>query len=81
MSHAKLSPSAAERWMTCPGSVVLSEGMPEKTSAFAEEGTQAHALAEMLLNNTPGVMNTSFGMLDYVMIYVDHVRGLMGEEA
>lgn len=49
MSHAKLSPSAAERWMTCPGSVVLSAGMPQKTSAFAEEGTCAHALAETCL--------------------------------
>jgi len=51
MSHAKLSPSAADRWMTCPGSVVLSEGMPEKSSTFAEEGTCAHALGEACLLN------------------------------
>lgn len=51
MSHAKLSPSAAERWMTCPGSVVLSEGMPNKSSKFADEGTMAHALGEMVLTN------------------------------
>lgn len=48
-AHAKLSPSAAERWMTCPGSIVLSEGMPEKSSEFAEEGTCAHALGEACL--------------------------------
>jgi Protein of unknown function (DUF2800) len=51
MSHAKLSPSAAERWMTCPGSIVLSEGMPNKSSKFADEGTMAHALGEMVLTN------------------------------
>lgn len=79
MSHAKLSPSAAERWMTCPGSVVLSDGMPEKSSAFAEEGTKAHALAEMLLSNTPGMMDTPFGMLDYVMVYVEYIRGILKE--
>ena len=79
MSHAKLSPSSAERWIVCPGSVVLSEGMPERTSAFAEEGTQAHALAEMLLTMTPGEMDTPAGMLDNVMVYVDHIRGILAE--
>ena len=77
MSHAKLSPSAAERWMTCPGSVVLSEGMPEKTSAFAEEGTQAHALAEALLL---GETASSTGeMLLHVSVYTEHVRSLGGK--
>lgn len=47
--HAKCSPSAAERWMTCPGSVVLSDGMPGSESEYAEEGTRAHAMAEKWL--------------------------------
>lgn len=77
--HAKLSPSAAERWMTCPGSVVLSEGMPQKESPFALEGTQAHALAEMLLRKEPFTADTPAGMLDNVMVYVDHIRGVLAE--
>lgn len=32
--------------MTCPGSVRLSEGLPNYTSEFAAEGTAAHTLAE-----------------------------------
>lgn len=79
MSHAKLSPSAAERWMKCPGSVVLSDGMPQRTSEFAEEGSKAHALAEMLLTRKPGQMDTNLGMLDHVMVYVEHVQSLGGE--
>ena len=75
--HAKLSPSAAERWMTCPGSVVLSEGMPEKSSAFAEEGTFAHGLAEALLLGKGA--KGDIEMVDNVMVYVDHVQGLGGE--
>jgi len=47
--HARLSPSAAERWMTCPGSVVLSDGMPDQESQYADEGTRAHAFAERWL--------------------------------
>jgi hypothetical protein len=65
--------------MTCPGSVVLSDGMPEKTSVFAEEGTAAHELAELLLSKTPGTMDVPAGMLDHVKVYVDHVQSLGGE--
>ena len=78
MSHAKLSPSAAERWMTCPGSVVLSKDMPQKSSVFAEEGTQAHDMAEKLLKAQTFSDTTPEGMIDNVMIYVDHVRSLGG---
>jgi hypothetical protein len=35
--------------MTCPGSVGLSEGMPESASEYAAEGTRAHAFAERWL--------------------------------
>jgi hypothetical protein len=44
-AHAKLSPSSSKRWMECPGSVPLSEGM-DQSSVYAEEGTAAHMLAE-----------------------------------
>jgi hypothetical protein len=47
--HAKLSPSSAERWITCPGSVALSAKMPKQgSSVYADEGTAAHALGELL---------------------------------
>jgi hypothetical protein len=78
MSHAKLSPSAAERWMTCPGSVVLAKDMPQKSSVFAEEGTQAHELAEKLLTANTFTIDADEGMLDNVMVYVDHVTSLGG---
>ena len=49
MGHATLSPSAAERWMNCPGSAVLSEGIADTSSQFADEGTAAHYLAATCL--------------------------------
>lgn len=49
-AHAKLSPSAAYRWINCPGSVTLSEQCPPApSSAYADEGTLAHAVAETKL--------------------------------
>lgn len=44
--HSKLSASGAERWFNCPGSVELSEGMPDKDSAKSKEGTFAHEILE-----------------------------------
>lgn len=52
--HAKLSPSASGRWMSCPGSATLTlqaEELlgPEPQSSYAAEGSAAHALAEQCL--------------------------------
>lgn len=42
-THALLSPSSAMRWLNCTASPRLEVMFPEETSAFAEEGTLAHA--------------------------------------
>lgn len=53
-THAKLSPSAAERWWNCPGSVALvAKCPPQPSSPHAAEGTLAHSLAaDLMLNKT-----------------------------
>lgn len=53
--HAKLNPSAASRWLNCPGSVALSEQCPPAPSSkYAEEGTRAHAVGEAKLRQVSG---------------------------
>jgi hypothetical protein len=44
--HAVLGPSGWDRWGTCAGSVVLTEGLPNVSSNYAKEGTAAHQLLE-----------------------------------
>ena len=48
--HAQVSPSAAYRWISCPGSVALCKGLPDdEGSVYAMEGTIAHHMAELIL--------------------------------
>lgn len=48
-THAILSASSSSRWLACPPSARINAELPETTSVYAEEGTQAHALAEKTL--------------------------------
>ena len=49
--HAKLSASGAHRWMLCAGSVKAEENIPHQTNKYADEGTWAHEIAAMRLND------------------------------
>ncbi len=48
-AHSKLGASCSERWIACPGSVHMSEGIPDESSEYAMEGTAAHTVAEACL--------------------------------
>lgn len=48
--HARLSPSGADRWTVCPGSVQLEASFPDDSSEHADWGTAAHTVAEMILS-------------------------------
>lgn len=50
-AHAKLSASGAKQWLNCPPSIKASEGISDKTSTFAEEGTFAHELSELYFSH------------------------------
>ena len=90
MAHAKLSPSAAKRWMHCPGSVRLIEAIEveDKPSRYAAEGTVAHSICEQCLlhDKDPkeflGLKMEADGfeftvnqnMVDACNVYVDYIR-------
>lgn len=48
-AHSKWSASGFKKVMLCPGSKVLEDGAPDKSSIYAAEGTAAHELLEMVL--------------------------------
>lgn len=47
--HAIFSPSSASRWMSCVGSIAMTQDEPETSSAYADEGTAAHFLGSECL--------------------------------
>ena len=53
--HAKLSPSGAKRWMSCPGSIPLNAQLnpnnERRSSRFAAEGTVAHEIGDKCLSD------------------------------
>jgi len=49
--HAKLSASGSHRWLFCPGSVNAERDIKDSGPSFAQEGTCAHELAEICLND------------------------------
>ena len=55
--HAKFSPSASDRLIHCPPSLMLGEQYgPEDTgSEYSREGTEAHAVGEFLLKEALGL--------------------------
>ncbi len=48
-AHSKFSASGSERWLNCPGSVALSEPLPDQQNQWTLEGTQAHEVLEQIM--------------------------------
>lgn len=57
--HALLSASSAHRWMCCPPSAKLEDKLPDTTSEAAAEGTLAHKVCELKLQNYFDTTNMS----------------------
>jgi len=85
-----LRPSSASRWIACPASVRLSEGVPyEPAGEAAQIGTAIHALAEKcfgtgekadayLGKQVEGITMTQENV-DFAQAHLDHITNLKSE--
>jgi hypothetical protein len=79
-AHARLSASGSHRWIACPGSLLLEETLPERTSSYAEQGTRAHAYGSFILDpSQPECRPDDNEMLEacsaYAKIVHDYAQG------
>lgn len=86
-THAILGPSGHSKWSRCPGSALLEKDLPETSSAYADEGTDAHELAAMCIidgKDAEAYIGRIMGkgtavdaeMAEHVQVYIDLVRQL-----
>lgn len=54
-AHSEKGPSSSSRWIHCTPSAKLCADMPDQSSSFAEEGTQAHEVCEYFLKKEMGI--------------------------
>lgn len=89
-AHAFLAPSAAGRWVLCPGSALMESLYPEAgDKAASEEGTAAHWVftqlwegwaPELLLQDrAPNGVAVTRDMLDGAQLLVDDIRAVQRE--
>lgn len=90
-AHALLSASGSKRWLSCTPSAQLEDPFKETKSDYAEEGSFAHALAELRLNKAlcnmkPSVYKKRLGEMEKdpfystsMADYIDQYVTLIGE--
>lgn len=90
--HYRLSPSAAHRWMECPGEPAARLSAPKApSSVWADEGTTAHWVAEQCLRGPAKTPDQFIGqvcpesgrvvtadMVEPLTIYVEECQNLKG---
>lgn len=85
-AHALLSASGSSRWLNCTASARLEEGIPDKGSFYAYEGTLAHEIGEAILLDDTGALDRHTkhelfyeGMINEVEIYTSYCQERLNE--
>lgn len=89
MSHSRLAPSSAHRWVHCHGSIAMSAQFPDTSGAAAADGEACHWVASETLQGrgadpfagrtAPNGVIVTEEMVDAAKVYVGHVRGLASQ--
>lgn len=93
--HAYLSASSSARWIACPPSALLCAGIPDKSSTYSMEGTDAHSLCQYLVLKALGrrardptedltfynaeMQSAAEGYRDFVMEQVEEAQKLCAD--
>ena len=76
-AHARLAPSASERWTSCTASIVACGDTKDEGSIYANEGTEAHNYAEAVLSSKLDIDAVPDDFRPHVKFYTDHCQKLI----
>ena len=93
--HATLPASASHRWLACPPSALLCAKVPDTSSPYAQQGTDAHELCQHLVETALGrpskdptedltwynaeMQEAAEGYRDFVMEQVEEAKKLCSD--
>ena len=79
--HSSIGASSMYRWKNCPGSVRLSQGLPNKSNIYADEGSAAHEIVSLALERafsenrpTVEVLNDIVKALSVYTTYIEKIK-------
>lgn len=80
--HSPIGASSMHRWAVCPGSVRLSEGLPNTAGVAAQEGSAAHELVSLAMErafsegvSTLTIMKKTVEAVNVYSSYIESIRG------
>jgi len=79
--HARLAPSASERWSQCSASVAVCGNTKDEGSVFANEGSTAHDYAEAVLSGKITIEEVPQDFRPHIRYYVDFCNSLIAPGA
>ena len=87
-SHSELPPSSSDKWMECPAWFRLTRGLPNPSSAAADEGTHAHMLlsrhlkgeSELRVNPDNDTYQNLMPIVEWVYEQADRPKAIVHSE-
>lgn len=76
-AHSEIGASSSSRWINCPGSVRMCRDVPNESSAFADEGTKAHAMAEAFLKTNSMPEGADLEIAEAIAPYIAYACDLI----
>lgn len=81
--HSPIGASSMHRWKACPGSIKLSEGLPNTSGVAAQEGTAAHEIVALALERGFSENRPAFEVLrehiEALRTYTEYIESLKKE--
>ena len=80
-AHARLAPSASERWTSCTASVAACGDIKSEGSTYSNEGTVAHDFSEAVLTGKIKIEDVPDDFRPHVKFYTDFCQSLVTPSA